>query len=261
MAGWTLLAALKEDVMTGEDVEHLDAREARGEHDHLIDEDIVAFDDVDDDFDEDDVDSDDAEDDDDSDDDDDDDSDDDDDDSDDDSEDDEDDEDDDFIEDATEEDIDLVVAAYREDGEPIVQSLNHELANDLDELINQLRRLPGDTGAIGAVSIAGDFFVLVRVRGHNVGVLLSDSVAAQDWPIARDVADFLGVDPPEDDDDSEALGDLDIFADLGISEMDMESLADETDEVDADEAVAELFDRLKFGVQFKRALATDRSIR
>ncbi|MGA4670952.1 tRNA adenosine deaminase-associated protein [Propionibacteriaceae bacterium Y1923] len=208
--------------MAGEDIESIDARDARDNDSLLADDDIMGFDeddhdDLDDDGDEDD--------------------------------------DDDFIEDASDEDIDLVMAAYREDGEAIVQSLSNELANDLDELINQLRRLPGDSGAIGAVSIAGEFFVLVRVRGRNVEVLLSDSFSANDWPIARDVADFLGVDAPEDEDDSEALGDLEIFADLGLSEMDLESLADDTDEADADEIVAEIFDRLKFGAQFKRALA------
>ena len=50
------------------------------------------------------------------------------------------------------------------------------------------------------VSIAGEFFVLVRVRGRNVQVLLSDAVAANDWPIARDVADFLNEDIPDPED-------------------------------------------------------------
>ena len=232
--------------MTGDDVENIDPRDAREDHDSLVDEDIVAFDEIEDDendlddFDEDDEDEDDEDD-----------------------EDDDDDEedDDDYIDDAAEEDIDLVVAAYREDGEAVVQSLSKDLANDLDEFITQLRRLPGDTGAIGAVSIAGEFFVLVRVRGRNVEVLLSDSFSANDWPIARDVADYLGVEAPDDEDDSEPLGDLEIFADLGISDMDLESLSAETDEADADEIVAEIFERLKFGAQFKRAMSSDRSIR
>ena len=51
---------------------------------------------------------------------------------------------DDYPEDATEDDIDLVAALYREDGLPVAVALGTELANDLDELINQLRRIPGD---------------------------------------------------------------------------------------------------------------------
>lgn len=167
-----------------------------------------------------------------------------------------DDDDDDFIEDATDEEIDLVVAAYREDGEPVVVPMALELANDLDELITQLRRLPGDGGVVGAVSINSEFFVLVRVRGRNVEVLLSDALAALEWPLAHDVADFLGVDveDEDDDDDSDYLGDIEMFADVGIEEMDMEAIVDESNDGNSEDAVAMVFDQLKFGAQYRRAL-------
>ena len=84
-----------------------------------------------------------------------------------------DDEDDDELEDAAEDEIDFVIAAYREDGQPLVQALDKDLANDLEELIVQLRRLPGDAGALGFVSLVEEVFVLVRVRGQHVQVLLS----------------------------------------------------------------------------------------
>jgi hypothetical protein len=76
-----------------------------------------------------------------------------------------DDDDDDYPDDAGEDEIDLVVALYREDGTPVVQSLELDLANDLDALIEALRRMPGDAGAVGMVSIDQDVFVIVRVRG------------------------------------------------------------------------------------------------
>ncbi len=107
--------------------------------------------------------------------------------------------DDDYPEDAAEEDIDLVVALYREDGQPVVLALDAELANDFEGLIAQLRRVPGDGGAIGMVSLATEVFVLVRVRGKHVQVLLSDAGAADDWPIARDVLDYLGIELSEDE--------------------------------------------------------------
>ena len=172
--------------------------------------------------------------------------------------DDQDDDDDDFdddLDDATPEDIDCVVALYREDGLPVAQALSLDLANDLDELIDQLRRLPGDSGALGAVSIAGEFFVLVRVRGRNVQTLLSDSLSSNDWPIARDVVEYLGLDvPDEDEDDSELVGDLDMLADLGVSEFDLENLLEDLDESSDDQLVT-LAARLKFGPQFQRAAA------
>ncbi|WP_040159588.1 tRNA adenosine deaminase-associated protein [Nigerium massiliense] len=171
-------------------------------------------------------------------------------------EDDDDDEDeDDYPDDATEEDIDLVVAMYREDGKPAASALSLDLANDLDELIKQLRRVPGEAGALGAVSITGDFFVLVRVRGRKIQVLLSDAVAANDWPIARDVADFLGAEIPEDDDDSGPIGDLDMFADAGVSELELEALGNDLDS-DSDEIVEKVAKRLGFGAAYAKVAAT-----
>jgi len=162
--------------------------------------------------------------------------------------------DDDDYDDATDEEIDFVVAIYREDGEPVAADLASPLANDLDALISTLRRLPGDAGATGLVSISGEFFVIVRVRGRTVQVLLNDSVAAGDWPIARDVVDFLGVEVPADDDDSEIVGDLEILADQGISEFDMDAIAGDYDE-DSGDLVRQIVDLLKFRTQFEAAIA------
>ncbi len=159
---------------------------------------------------------------------------------------------DDYPEDATEDDIDLVAALYREDGLPVAVALGTELANDLDELINQLRRIPGDGGAVGLVSIASEFFVVVRVRGKHVQVLLSDELAATDWPIARDVADFLGSELPEDDEDAGPIGDLDILADVGIPDFEIEALCDSDD--DSDVLVERIAKKLKFLPQYRKAV-------
>lgn len=159
---------------------------------------------------------------------------------------------DDYPEDATEDEIDLVVALYREDGQPVVVALGMELANDLDELINQLRRIPGDGGAVGLISIASEFFVIVRVRGKHVQVLLSDELAATDWPIARDVADFLGSELPEDDEDAGPIGDLDILADVGIPDFEIEALCDSDD--DSDVLVERIAKKLKFLPQYRKAV-------
>lgn len=155
-------------------------------------------------------------------------------------------------EDATEDDLDFAVAMYREDGTAIAVELGLASANDLDELIDQLRRLPGDAGALGVVSIDGEFFVLCRVRGRSVQVLLNDSLAACDWPIARDVVDYLGMEVPDpDEDDSELVGDLAILADQGLSEFDLEQILDDLDE-DSDVLVHQIVDTIHFGEAFDR---------
>ena len=161
--------------------------------------------------------------------------------------------DDDDLEDAAEDEIDFVLAAYREDGQPYVQALAKDLANDFDELIIQLRRLPGDAGALGFVSLVEEVFVIVRVRGQHVQVLLSDADAAADWPIARDVADYLGEEIPDEDDedDGEPMGDLAMLADLGLSEFDLTAIIDDLD-LSSDQMLIEVADKLKLNPQFRK---------
>lgn len=162
-----------------------------------------------------------------------------------------DDDDEDDLDDATEDDIDLIVGFYREDGEVIAQALNADAANDLDELITQLRRLPGEAGAAAFVSLAQEVFCAVRVRGRNVQALVSDAAAAGEWPLCRDIADYLGAPDADPDDDPVPLGDLTIFADLGVSELDMMAITEELDE-DTDDLVLELADRINVGPQVRK---------
>ena len=169
----------------------------------------------------------------------------------DDDDDDDDDEDDDEPEDALADEIDFVVAAYREDGQVNVVDLNDDLANDLEELIVQLRRLPGDAGAIGFVSLVEEVFVAVRVRGRHVQVVLNDAAAALDWPIARDVVDLLAEELPDPDDDAEPVGDLSMFADLGLSDFDLGAIIDNLD-LGSDQALMEIADKINIGPQFRK---------
>ncbi len=134
-----------------------------------------------------------------------------------------------------------------------MQALAKEFANDLDDLILQLRRLPGDGGALGFVSLVEEVFVLVRVRGQHVQVLLSDGDAASDWPIARDVADFLGLEIDDDDADDEPgepMGDLGILSDLGVSAFDMDNLISDLD-LGSDQMLIEVAEKIKLNPQFR----------
>ena len=165
--------------------------------------------------------------------------------------DDDDDEDDDEPEDALADEIDFVIAAYREDGQLSVSALNGELANDLEELVVQLRRLPGDAGAIGFVSLVEEVLVAVRVRGRHVQVVLNDATAALDWPIARDVLDLLGEELPDPDDDVEPVGDLGMFADLGLSDFDLGTIIEDLD-LGSDQALMQIADKINIGPQFRK---------
>ena len=162
---------------------------------------------------------------------------------------------DDYPDDATEDDIDVIVALYREDGVPVALALDYELANDLEALATQLRRMPGDGGAVALVSIASEVFIIVRVRGKHVQAFCSDAVSAADWPLARDVLDMLGIEVPEDDDDSVPEGDLGILADAGLHDFELEAMAEDYDE-DSATLVERIATRIKFGPEFARAIAS-----
>jgi putative tRNA adenosine deaminase-associated protein len=158
---------------------------------------------------------------------------------------------DDEVEDALEDDVDFIMALYREDGTPVVTPLEIDLANDLDDLIAHLQRLPGDNGASALVSISGEFFAAVRVRGRHVHVVLSDVYSAENWSLARDIIDFLGVEVPDDDDEDGLVGDLDLFADQGLSEMDLEAICADWDE-DSDTLALQIADEIHFGPQARK---------
>ncbi len=167
------------------------------------------------------------------------------------------DEDDDYPEDATEDDIDLVIALYREDGQPVALALDLDLANDLDGLITQLRRMPGDAGATGLVSVGDEVFVIVRVRGKHVQVFCSDALAAFEWPIARDVVDFLDLElgSVDDGDDGYPIGDSDILADAGLPDFELEAMAEDYDQ-DSTDLVELVAKKTGFAAVYAKAMAS-----
>jgi len=81
---------------------------------------------------------------------------------------------------------------------------------------------------------------------------LSDELAASDWPLARDVADFLGSELPEDEDDAGPIGDLDILSELGMPDFELEALCDEDD--DSDALLERIVKKLKFAPQYRKTV-------
>lgn len=156
--------------------------------------------------------------------------------------------------------VDFALAVYREDEQWQVNALPPRLADDLDGFVKALRQQPSEGVTLGMLSVAEDFFVIVRPLGSQVRLLLSDVTSAAQWPIARQVLDELGLPAPEGDDleQVQPAGDLDIVADLGVSAMEMGALCDDLD-LYPDEMLGDIADRLGFGDQLERAL--DASIR
>lgn len=152
--------------------------------------------------------------------------------------------------DASAQGVDFALVAYREEGVWQVEELPHDRLGDIGEVSAELRRYPGDHGSLGLISIDEDFFLLVRVVGSNVRMLLSDVTAATEWPIARSVVEELDLPMPDDDDDDPVpAGDLGIVADLGLGAMDMGALLDDI-EAYPDEVLAEIASKIGIGRQY-----------
>ena len=149
--------------------------------------------------------------------------------------------------------IDFAVAAHREEGVWQVQELAHDVLTDIERLAGGLRRFPGDGGAMALIAIDEDFFLIVRVTGPVVRILLSDITAADEWEIARSAVEDLGLPEPEDDDDQVPAGDLDLLGDLGMNAMDMAVLLDDFD-LYPDEMLSDVARRLGFGPLFDEAV-------
>lgn len=150
---------------------------------------------------------------------------------------------------------DVAVIVYREDDAWEADVLPASLTGDLSGLIHALHQQPSIGGTLGLTAVGDDFFVAIRVIGSHVSVFLSDLTAAVDWPLARQVLEYLEIDVPGDDDLDQVLpaGDLSIFADLGMDEMDLGMLAGDLD-LFPDEALVIIARKLGFGHAVERAL-------
>jgi putative tRNA adenosine deaminase-associated protein len=149
----------------------------------------------------------------------------------------------------------LAVVVYREDGRWQSGVLPEKVTDDLDGLVAVLRQQPAENGAIALVNVADEFFVAVRVRGEEVRLLLSDVTAAVAWDLARQVVRQLGMEPPCDDDLENVwpAGDLSIFTDLGLDEMELGAVLADLDAY-ADEMLIAIANRVGFVEVYDRAV-------
>jgi putative tRNA adenosine deaminase-associated protein len=145
--------------------------------------------------------------------------------------------------------IDLALVAYRDEDAWQLSELPGSALDDVDTIGRELRRYPGESGALALLSVDEDFVLLVRAQGSLVRVLLSDATAATDWPLARSAVDHLGVHVEVDEEEPAPAGDLGIVADLGVTAAEMGALLDDLD-LYPDEVLGEIASRIGFGDRF-----------
>jgi putative tRNA adenosine deaminase-associated protein len=144
--------------------------------------------------------------------------------------------------------VDLALVAYRDEGAWNLAELPDRSLDSVDDIARELRRYPGETGALALISVAEDFVLFVRAQGSVTRVLLSDATAATDWTLARSAVDHLGV-HVDDDEDQAPAGDLAIVADMGMSAQDMGALLDDYD-LYPEEILSDVADNVGFGEKF-----------
>lgn len=145
------------------------------------------------------------------------------------------------------------VVAFQQEGVWQVEELPPTVADDLEDVVAAVR---GQVmGALALVDIADEFFVAVRWIGGQERMLLSDTSAAASWDLAAQVMDRLEIDVPSDDELDEVwpTGDLGLFADLGLDEMELGAILSDVDAY-ADEILATLARRLGFADAYERVM-------
>lgn len=147
------------------------------------------------------------------------------------------------------------IVVYRVDGEWEAGLLPEVLTEDLDGLIAAVKQQSGDGGSFALVDVAHEFFVVVRVVMGRVRLLLSDVTAAVAWELAGQVVERLDVEVPGEDDleDVWPAGDLGVFDDLGLDEMELGAVLADLDAY-ADEMLSVIARRLGFADVYERVV-------
>jgi putative tRNA adenosine deaminase-associated protein len=148
-----------------------------------------------------------------------------------------------------------VVVFRDETGEWQAGLLPEALGDDLVGLVAAVRQQTALGAGIALVDVADEFFVAVRVQGDDVRLLLSDVTASVAWDLAAQVVEALDMQQPDEDELDEVwpAGDLGIFADLGLDEMELGAVLADVDAY-ADEMLSAVARRLGFADAYERVV-------
>jgi putative tRNA adenosine deaminase-associated protein len=152
------------------------------------------------------------------------------------------------------------IAGYRDAGLWHCAPLPPAVLDDLSVLLSALRSQNPEGGPFVIANVDDEFFLIARLDGARTSLLLSDLTASVEYSLAEQVLDRLGEDPPEDDELDEVwpIGDLDLFADLGLAEDEMERLLDDIDAY-PDEMLDAIVERIGVAETFSQATEFARS--
>ena len=153
--------------------------------------------------------------------------------------------------------VDFGCIAWHEDGRWSVNTLAS--TRDIGSIIDSIKAQQTNGGAIALIAIEDEFVIIARALGDQMQMMISDVTYALDYEVAAELIEVLDLEFPEEEDESQPGGDLDLLNDLGVSEMELLSILDDT-ELYPDEQLEAIANRLGFGEQFNQVIESNQWI-
>ncbi|CAB4764456.1 MAG: tRNA adenosine deaminase [Actinobacteria bacterium] len=150
--------------------------------------------------------------------------------------------------------VDFGCIAWHEDGRWDASALNS--TRDIGLIIDALKSQQTNGGAIALIAIEDEFVIIGRVLGDQMQMMISDITYALDYEVAAELVEILDLEFPEDEDESQPGGDIDLLSDLGVGQMELLAILDDT-ELYPDEQLEAIANRLGFGEQFNQVIESN----
>jgi len=147
--------------------------------------------------------------------------------------------------------VDFGCIAWHEDGRWNAATLPS--TRDIGSVIDSLKAQQTNGGAIALIAVEDEFVIIARALGDQMQMMISDVTYALDYEVAAELLEVLDLEHPEDEDEPQPGGDLDLLNDLGVSEMELLSILDDS-ELYPDEQLEAIANRLGFGEQFNQVI-------
>jgi putative tRNA adenosine deaminase-associated protein len=150
--------------------------------------------------------------------------------------------------------VDFGCIAWHEDGRWDASALNS--TRDIGLIIDALKSQQTNGGAIALIAIEDEFVIIGRVLGDQMQMMISDVTYALDYEVAAELVEILDLEFPEEEDESQPGGDIDLLSDLGVGQMELLTILDDT-ELYPDEQLEAIANRLGFGEQFNQVFESN----
>ena len=108
--------------------------------------------------------------------------------------------------------VDFGCIAWHEDGRWSANSLAS--TRDIGSIIDSLKAQQTNGGAIALIAIEDEFVIIARMLGDQMQMMISDVTYALDYEVAAELIEVLDLEFPEEEDEEQPGGDLDLLNDL-----------------------------------------------